>query len=183
MRLKTFLAAAAVLTLTTTLAIADAARQAAQQCALNTNAPGNYNISNAPGLPHVIPGQGGTEAGAARINDCLTDTYQVQYGAKGGAVATAGVARTAPTSQPSGRLNCAEILNRTPGRAATYAFGSALVAGAIGASAQAGVYQRNLNRCLAQAPAQRVDPNAAIYVGCSRRGGVMRRGTSLCVSP
>ena len=106
MRLKTFLAAAAVLTFTTTLAIADPARQAAQQCALNTNAPGNYNISNAPGLPHVIPGQGGTAAGAARINDCL-----------------------------------------------------------------------------AQAPAPPVDPNAAIYVGCSRRGGGLSKGNSLCVSP
>jgi len=182
MRLKTFLAAAAVLTFTTTLAIADPARQAAQQCALNTNAPGNYNISNAPGLPHVIPGQGGTAAGAARINDCLADTYQVQYGAGGGAVATASAAR-APTSQPSGRVNCANILNRTPGRAATYAFGAALVAGAIGASAQAGVYQRNLNRCLAQSSAPPVVPNAAIYVGCSRRGGVLSRGNSLCVSP
>lgn len=182
MRLRPFLAAAA-LTLTAMPGIADPARLAAQQCALNTNAPGNYYISNAPGLPHVIPGRGGTLAGAARINDCLTDTYQVQYGTKGGGVATAGVAATAPTTQPSGGLNCAENLNRTPGRAATYAFGSALVAGAAGADVQAGVYQGSLNRCLAQSSAPPVSPGAAVYVGCSRRGGVMRLGNSLCVSP
>lgn len=183
MIVRIFWAALAVLTLSTTLALADAQRLAAQKCALSTRAPGNYNVSNAPGLPHVLPGQGGTTDGAARINDCLKDAYGVQYGAKAGGVAAAATSPVAATDS-SGRLNCARILNRSPGRAAAYSFGSSIVAGAIGASIQAGVYQNNLNRCLAQAAtAPPVDTNAAIYVGCSRRGGVMRQGTSLCVAP
>ena len=182
MRLTTLLAALAALAFSTTIATADAPRLAAQKCAVKTNAPGNYYISNAPGLPSVLPGPNGSPNGAAAINDCLTDAYAVQYGSTNGVAVAAAAAGTA-TSESGGRLNCARILNRSPGAAATYAVGWSLVAGLVGAGGQAAVYQNNLNKCLAANSGLPVNPNAAIYTGCSRRNGVMNGGTRLCVAP
>ena len=122
MRLRIFSAALAVLTLFSTLAVADTATQATQECAVKTRAPGKYNLSTAADVPNVIPGEGGSTGGAARINDCLADVYTVQYGVR-----------------------------RDAG--------------------------------LAQEPVWAVGPDAALYTGCSRQHGVMRGGSSLCVSP
>lgn len=180
MRLTTILAAFAALTFSTTLAMADAPRLAAQKCAVKTNAPGNYYISNAPGLPSVLPGPNGSPNGAAAINDCLLDIFAVQFGSVAGGTAPP-VAAGATASV--GNINCARILNRSVGAATTYAVGWSLVAGFVGAGAQAGVYQSNLNKCLAANSGLPVNPNAAVYTGCSRRNGVLNGGTRLCVAP
>ncbi|MBY5933865.1 hypothetical protein KUV51_12715 [Tateyamaria omphalii] len=119
-----------------------------QTCIAQTGAPGTYLLAaDARGLPRVTPGQGATAAGARNVNDCLADVFQIQYGARQRAVAT--------TSGQSGFASnrgdrCARILNRSAATAGTYAFGAALAAGAVGAAAQASVYQRNLNRCLSR---------------------------------
>ena len=184
---RALFSAVAMMAMSATVGLADVATETAKRCIIKTNAPGNYFISEAPGVPHVIPGQGASARGAANVNDCLNDVYGVQYGSTSGQVTATPAAAVTTATQgqavSSGRVNCAAILNRSPGRAAAYSFGSSIVAGAVGASVQAGVYQRNLNNCLAQVAAPRVDPNAAVFIGCSRRQGVMSGGTSLCVSP
>ena len=190
MIVRIFWAALAVLTLSTTLALADAQRLAAQKCALSTRAPGNYNVSNAPGLPHVLPGQGGTTDGAARINDCLKDAYGLQYGARPGTTPAADIT---PQTAAATVQECKRIRNRRIGAGVAGAVGFTLglgdpyTAAAIGGAVGVGIATRRENRryadCVAAATAPPVDTNAAIYVGCSRRGGVMSRGTSLCVAP
>jgi hypothetical protein len=173
----------ALMAVSPTVGLADVATQTAQRCIVQTKAPGNYFISEAPGVPHVLPGQGGSAAGAANVNDCLNDAYGVQFGSPTGQVtATRASAPIGGQAATSCSVDCSRILNRSPGRAAAYSLGSSIVAGAIGASVQAGVYQRNLNNCLAQRAAPRVDPNAAVFTGCSRQHGVLSGGTSLCVS-
>lgn len=180
--LRTLVAVVVGLYLCATVARADAARTAAQHCAIQNHAPGNYFISNAPGVPHVIPGLGGTDGGARRMNDCLLDAYGVQFGVTPGAAVTAATPAAAPA-----RPECDHILSRTPAVAARYAAGSALVARAVGASVQAGVSQDHLNTCLAahSTPSQKVVPIApaiAPIVGCRRKdGGVIRGGAGLCV--
>jgi hypothetical protein len=164
----------ALMAVSPTVGLADVATQTAQRCIVQTKAPGNYFISEAPGVP---------AAGAANVNDCLNDAYGVQFGSPTGQVtATRASAPIGGQAATSGSVDCSRILNRSPGRAAAYSLGSSIVAGAIGASVQAGVYQRNLNNCLAQRAAPRVDPNAAVFTGCSRQHGVLSGGTSLCVS-
>lgn len=191
MRLKIFLTTLAALTVSTTFALADAPRAAAQQCALQTHAPGNYNISNAPGLPHVLPGQGGTAAGAARINDCLTDVYQVQYGAKRGQAPTA---RTPAQTTAAALEECERIRNRNigTGAVATVAviaalgepYSASVVGGAIGSYRGLQGVNKRYKDCVANATVAPVNPKDAIYIGCRRSvNGVMSRGTRLCVAP
>ena len=173
----------ALMAVSPTVGLADVATETAQRCIIQTNAPGNYFISDAPGVPHVIPGQGGSSAGAATVNDCLNDAYAVQFGSRTGQVtATRASAPNGGQATTTGSVDCSRILNRSAGRAAAYSLGASVVAGAIGASVQAGVYQRNLNTCLAQRAAPRVDPNAAVFIGCSRQHGVLSGGSNLCVS-
>ncbi|WP_299726320.1 hypothetical protein [uncultured Tateyamaria sp.] len=188
--MRTLSAALAVFTLSVTFAMADAPRLAAQKCAASTHAPGNYNISNAPGIPHVLPGDGGTKAGAASINDCLKDAYAVQYGTKQG---TAAVAAVAPRAGTTSIAECDRIRrqNITTGVIATVGIiavlGEPYTASAIGGAAGTITGVRGVNRrhraCVAAASATPVDPKAAIHVGCSRRGGVFSGGTRLCVAP
>lgn len=191
MRFHTVFAALAALAFSTGVAVADAQRLAAQKCALQTGAPGNYNVSNAPGVPHVVLGQGGTPGGVAAINDCLADAYQVQYGARRGAAAVAPVT---PQSSTAAIAECDRIRsqNIATGVVATVgiiaALGEPYTASVIGGAAGTvtgirGVNQRHRN-CVANATVPAVDPSAAIYVGCRRStDGVMSRGTRLCVAP
>lgn len=190
MRLKTFLTTLAALTVSTTFALADAPRAAAQQCALQTKSPGNYNISNAPGLPHVLPGQGGTVDGAARINDCLADVYQVQYGAKRG---EGTVAEITPQTTAAALEECEKIRrqNIATGLIATVGivavlgdpYAPSIIGGTAGSVTGIRTVNRRYRDCVANATVPAVDPNAAIYVGCRRGNGVMSRGTRLCVAP
>ncbi|MEO0765281.1 MAG: hypothetical protein AAFS01_02420 [Pseudomonadota bacterium] len=189
MRLKTLLAALAALTLSTTFAVADVPRSAAQKCAEQTRAPGNYYLSDAPGLPHVLPSPDGTVDGAARINDCLKDAYAIQYGARLGETSPGALAET-------GGVDAEVVCRRT--RNGQYVVGTVLTAGIIAAigepytAATIGglvglnqgfkVSNRQYAECV-NAAAPPVDPNAAIYTGCSRRNGVMSAGTRLCVAP
>lgn len=181
-------AAAAISVFSSTLALADAAREAAQRCAIQTNAPGNYNISNAPGLPNVIPGAGGTAAGAANMNDCLADVYGVQYGARGAIPAT-----TAATDTATALAACERTRNRhiAGGVAATIGviaalgepYSASIIGGAIGTTRGMRGVNKRYSDCVARVNAPAVDPNAAIQTGCSRRGGVMSQGTRLCIAP
>lgn len=184
------MAAAATLAFSSTFALADTAQDAAQRCALHTRAPGNYNISTGPGVPHVIPGQGGTAAGASRVNDCLLDAYAVQFGGKRGSVVSAAAA---PANPEAAVVECKRIRNRRIGSSVAAAVGftlgvgdpytAAAAGGAIGVGITARRENRRFGECVAAATAAPIDTNAAVYTGCSRRGGVMSNGTSLCVSP
>ncbi|MFL4468587.1 hypothetical protein ACERZ8_01375 [Tateyamaria armeniaca] len=163
MHLRILSTAFAVLAFSTTFALADAARMAAQQCAVKTHAPGNYNISNAPGVPHVLPGQGGTTGGAARINDCLKDVYAVQYGAKRSqVVATAATPRAAAGS--IAECDAIRRQNITTGVIATVgiiaALGEPYTASVIGGTAGTITGVRGVNRrhraCVAAVSAPRL---------------------------
>lgn len=188
MFLRMLSAAAVVSVFSATLALADAAREAAQRCAIQTNAPGNYNISNAPGLPNVIPGAGGTAAGAANMNDCLADVYAVQYGARGATPATTGAANRA-----TALAACERTRNRhmAGGVAATIGviaalgepYSASIIGGAIGATRGVRGVNKRYRDCVDRVNAPAIDPNAAIQTGCSRHEGVMSHGTRLCIAP
>ncbi|MEM6374022.1 MAG: hypothetical protein AAF727_14750 [Pseudomonadota bacterium] len=192
MALRTISAALAAIALSTTFAQADTARLAAQQCAVKTHAPGNYNVSEGPGVPNVLPGQGGTASGAARINDCLADVYSVQYGAKRGSAAAAAATAT-PQSRAASLAECKRVRDRhiATGLAATVGVVAALgepytasvIGGVIGSTRGIRGVNNRYRACVAAATAPPIDPNAAVFVGCSRREGVMSRGTALCVAP
>jgi len=191
MILRTLSAALAALAFSATFAMADAPRLAAQSCAVQTNAPGNYYISNAPGLPSVLPGPDGTPAGAARINDCLTDTYAVQYGTRAGTAATPVASAPQVTANALGECKTVRDRQIATGLAATVGIIAALgepytasvIGGVVGSTQGIRGVNKRYRACVAAASAPPVDPNAAIYVGCSRKNGVMSRGTSLCVAP
>lgn len=121
------------------------AERFAAQCIHQTRAPGSYEIVYGGLIPRVAAGRGATQRGAANVNDCLADRYQVQPNR----VAAVAPAATAAEVGPD-RVNCAEILSRSPGASAGYAFTSSFLFGAIGAGVQANIYQRNLQTCLAQ---------------------------------
>lgn len=189
MSVRIFAVAAAAVVLSSSFVSADAARSAAQQCIAQTHAPGNYNISNDPGVPHVIPAAGGTPAGAANVNDCLADAYGVQYGAK--RAAPVAVDGTLSASEEA-LYECKRLRRQRVGNSVAAAVGftlgvgdpytAAAVGGAIGVGVTANRENRRYADCVAAAYAPPPDPNAAIFTGCSRRGGVMSQGTSLCVA-
>jgi hypothetical protein len=145
------------------------------QCVKETHARGSYQIVADAAIPQVIGGNGATARGERNVNDCLADKYQLQPG---------GVrAAAVPVPQEAGRagsLDCAEILSRRPGTAAAYSFGSSVLLGAVGASIQAGVYQRNLQTCLARGGAAGLPGGRRTYVGGCTPGSLMAGGTRYC---
>ncbi|WP_299622100.1 hypothetical protein [uncultured Tateyamaria sp.] len=170
-------------------AVADPALQAADRCITQTNAPGTYAIISDQGVPQVVAGQGGTAAGASATNDCLLDAYGVQFGASPSGVVAAA---TGTTSQAT-LDECRRIRNRRIGgnvAAAvgfTIGFGDPYTAAALGGAVGVGISARRENRryaeCIASAYQPPVDPDAPVFVGCSRRErGVLSGGSSLCVA-
>ncbi|MEP1355880.1 MAG: hypothetical protein ABJX32_15070 [Tateyamaria sp.] len=189
MRLKTLLAVLAALALSTTFAAADIPRSAAQKCAEQTRAPGNYYLSDAPGLPHVLPSPDGTVDGAARINDCLKDAYAVQYGARLGEVSQGALAETGGVDAAqkcrqtrNGQVVVGTVLTAGIIAAIGEPYTAATIGGLIGLSQGVKYSNQEYAKCV-NAAAPPVNPNAAIYTGCSRRNGVMSGGTRLCVAP
>ncbi|THH36019.1 hypothetical protein E4Z66_13210 [Aliishimia ponticola] len=77
-------------------ALADQAVQGqVLNCTARVHAPGSYEvIRSSATVPSVQPAFGGTIRGAANVNDCLRDIYQVQYGA-----AAYGGAESAPSAK------------------------------------------------------------------------------------
>ena len=53
--------------------------QQISQCVAQTGAPGSYEVTDFETVPAVAVSQGGTEIGAHNVNDCLKDSYNVQY--------------------------------------------------------------------------------------------------------
>ncbi|MBO9475632.1 hypothetical protein J7413_18975 [Shimia sp. R10_1] len=53
--------------------------QQIQQCISDTRAPGKYKVTAYENVPVVVSDAGGTDIGASNVNDCLQDTYGVQY--------------------------------------------------------------------------------------------------------
>jgi len=148
------------------------AEQYAAQCIRATHARGEYVVVMDRAIPQVVAGNGATIRGVSDVNDCLADKYQVQPGSR--AVAAAAPAAVTPNGR---QLNCRRILSRSPGGAAAASFGTSILAGAIGASIQAGVYQRNLQTCLARyGGANHAAPLAA---GCAP-GEAIVGGTRYC---
>ncbi len=145
------------------------------QCVQETHARGSYQLVADAAFPRVIGGNGATARGESDVNDCLADKYQLQPGG----VRAAGTAPVPQTAQGRG-LDCAEILSRRPGTAAAYSFGSAVLLGAVGASIQAGVYQRNLQTCLARGGAHGVPGATGRRTGACSGGNLMAGGTRYC---
>lgn len=54
-----------------------------QSCIQQTGAPGTYETTSGASVPQVVAGPRGTVRGAAAVNDCLNDAFQVQFGATG----------------------------------------------------------------------------------------------------
>lgn len=169
-------------------ASAEAALDAADRCIVQTNAPGTYVITSDQGVPQVVAGQGGTSAGASATNDCLLDAYGMQFGASPSGV----VAPTGTTSQAT-LAECRRIRNRRVGSnvaaavGITIGFGDPYTAAALGGVVGVGISARRENRryadCIAQAYQPPIDPDAPVFVGCSRRAnGVLTGGSSLCVA-
>lgn len=146
------------------------------QCVRETRASGQYEIQMIGIIPQVAPRQGATQRGAANVNDCLADKYQVQPGRVISAAASAPVAAV----DNANLLDCAKILTRTPGEAAAYAFGASVLAGAVGASIQAGTYQRKLQACLASTGGKIGSGIGVTLNGGCRAGGLMVRGSRYC---
>ena len=176
-----FLAVTATVSATGSFAQSGATQTAERfvaQCVKQVHARGSYVIQYGAAIPQVTAGSGATTRGASNVNDCLKDKYMTQPGL---------VIVSAPTTAPrnTGRvrdLNCNEILNRSPGAAAGYAFGSAILAGAVGASIQAGVYQRNLQACLSRHGGGAADLRTPVrfYSGGCKQGGLMVGGNRYC---
>lgn len=60
-------------------AFADTATRVMQECMSETGAPGAYALTITNDVPQVTAAEGGTQAGAARVSDCVMDKYQVQF--------------------------------------------------------------------------------------------------------
>lgn len=166
---------------TPTAAQTATAERFAAKCIASVRAPGRYQIVHGGRIPRVMAaGAGATQTGAANVNDCLADAYQVQPGR---VVAAAPAAEPQPGDGPD-YLNCAEILTRSPGAAAGYAFTTGFLFGVVGSSLQAGTYQRNLQTCLAQQGSLAASVGGGrggTYIGggCGA-GNLMVRGARYC---
>lgn len=145
-----------------------------EQCVRETRASGAYAISYEAVIPQVSAGAGGSARGARDVNDCLADKFQVQPGV---VVAVAPNAR-GEEPLPLNRQRCAQIFSRSPGQAALASFGSSVLFGAVGASIQASVYQRNLQSCLALYG--RPGGARSTLSECNSDGQVMVRGARYC---
>ncbi|MEP2531806.1 hypothetical protein [Shimia sp.] len=73
-----------------------------QQCMKKTHAPGSYAITQFEPVPTVSAHSGGSELGTHNVNDCLKDTYQVQY--RSDAAVCWGAGASSGDAQQSGCL-------------------------------------------------------------------------------
>jgi hypothetical protein len=78
MKTTLLLAAVAGLAFGTT-ASANTAKSVTNQCIFETRAAGTFSVAARSTPPVVTAGEGASALGAANVNDCIQDKYQVQY--------------------------------------------------------------------------------------------------------
>lgn len=153
-----------------------------QSCVQTTGAPGAFVVQVGDGAPQVSPGIGATAAGAAVVNDCLLDRYQVQFAAvQRGSVAPTDV-------QADAIAECRRIRNRrvatTVAIAAGLAVGVDTTAAAATAAAGAGYTSwragRTYRDCVADASVPQAQSGIALIRNCGRGSNVFQGGSAYC---
>lgn len=153
-----------------------------QSCMSKTRAPGSYLVAVHEKVPTVMVATGGTETGVVKINDCLADTYDVQFSA---ALSTSNEASKELVAQCHRKGN-AHLIVGTIITAATFAsIGSASEfwlltgAGVGGASIGRGIkYKMNCNK-LAD-PNYQIQKQIDVATGCPKHADVMHGGSRYC---
>lgn len=156
-----------------------------QSCMSKTRASGSYLVAVHKEVPTVMTATGGTEAGVVKINDCLADTYDVQFGAV--ALSTSTAAREELVAQCHRRGN-AHLVVGTIVTAATFAaigtaseFWLLVGAGVGGTSLGKGIrYKMSCNKL--SDPKYLSDQKVAqsSTAGCPKSAGVMFGGSRYC---
>ena len=149
--------------LSASVATADTAQNVVQECVRQTGAPGAYAVAEKQNVPQVSPAAGGTQAGAARVNDCLLDKYQVQFSA--GQIVAANPAAV----DPEVAARCAALRQSRLPRSAPL--------GGTSASAQA---SQRYQDCIANASASDADSLVLDAGNCGRGSNVFSGGSAYC---
>ena len=144
-------------------------------CMTRTGVPGTYAISEAGDVPQVVPSAGGTQRGAAWVNDCLLDRYQVQF---------ASVQSTPVLASDRAQLSqCESLLQRRGGEAFLRSVGVSILFGGIGAGIHASTVTGNFRRCIESGAyddrLQSYD-GIALASSCGRGSNVFKGGSGYC---
>ena len=152
--------------------------QQVQQCISKTRAPGSYQIVDFDSIPVVEANSGGTAAGAHNVNDCLQDSYSVQYsvGAFGLDEKDAKTAVEACRSKRPAEFVLGTVLTAGVVVALGGSVGGGVVLGALSSAA----YSRPIyERCLRKAGVTE-DAGVRYASSCSRHSDVMHGGGQYC---
>jgi hypothetical protein len=153
-----------------------------QSCMSKTHAPGSYLVAMTKTVPTVLVATGGTEAGVQKINDCLNDTYDVQFGA---ALSATNVASKELVAKCHRQGNAHLIVGTIITAATIASYGTAsefwllMGAGVGGASIGRGIkYKMSCNK-LAD-PQYRAQKQIDLATGCPKSADVMHGGSRYC---
>ncbi len=181
------LLAAAVLSLAS-VAQADpreVSKQLVLQCMSETRAPGAYALVDGRVLA-VKPGEGGTQAGARNVNDCLLDKRGVQFSTLDGKQVTSGNALI-PASECRRERNSRIALGLvlTVGTVAALGGDGAVVGGIAGSAVGIRKVNKDFRNCLALAGqsgrSSKSGKSVVPTAGCRAEAGTIQRGSNLCV--
>jgi len=158
--------------------------QAVSYCITDTRSPGTYTLLSTAPVPRVGIGAGGTNRGAATVNDCLLDVYEIQYG---GQVQSAALNGASP--QEAAELECRQIRDRrvigSIAAVVGYAVGlgdslniGAAIGGGIGVAYSAQRATQNYKACIAAAT-QPQNQIFAVY-SCTAGASALQGGSGYC---
>ncbi|MDA5558367.1 hypothetical protein [Shimia sp. MMG029] len=154
--------------------------QQIQRCIADTRAPGTYKVTAYENVPIVVADAEGTDLGARNVNDCLQDTYSVQYsiGAFSSVTDDASVERA--RQQCLNLVVGGVIIGVVAGAVIWHWVGYPAAEGAALALIGAPITGPNLmNQCLRDKGVSQ-SQGLEFASGCSRKSDVLHGGSQYC---